>query len=169
MGYTTGYIQTLVSMLRDCPILHILFKINRFAERVYLPVTVNGIVASNMVLTQSTNGTLRIAARNSSGHWLITAPIKSPPADAPEIAKRSGQVYPRSIRPLAACMKSLKVFFLNCIFPSSYHGLMTINYDDNVLPSIFSASSNVCNSIHKSSIKQADRVIIKSRIITDAI
>ena len=36
-----------------------------------------------MVVTQSTNGTCATRAAKSSGAWLATAPMSSPPAEAP--------------------------------------------------------------------------------------
>src|SRR5262245_40532846 len=50
--------------------------------------TVRGSVVSSMVFTTSTNGTLRIAARQSVGRRLTTAPMRRPPALPPSITIR---------------------------------------------------------------------------------
>ena len=46
-------------------------------------LTVKGMAPSIMVQTISTKGTPRTAHLNSSGAWLILAPIRSPPALRP--------------------------------------------------------------------------------------
>ena len=52
----------------------------------------NGIDASVIVVTRSTNGRPIRATLKSSGAWLIDAPIKSPPAERPSILSMSGVV-----------------------------------------------------------------------------
>ena len=54
---------------------------------------------------------------------LVTAPIRRPPALPPVMTSRSFDVTFRAMRYSAQSMKSVKVFFLFIIRPSSCHGL----------------------------------------------
>ena len=72
-----------------------------------------------MVVITSTNGTAAIAPFHISGAILTTAPIKRPPALPPSAKRCSLSVMPSLIKYLPATIKSVKVFFLFNIFPSS--------------------------------------------------
>ena len=76
-----------------------------------------------MVLITSTKGTRLTTALKRSGRMLVTAPIRRPPALAPSIARRSGDVYFSPIRNSAAAMKSVNVFFLFIMRPWSCQAL----------------------------------------------
>ena len=82
--------------------------------------TVSGIVSSSIVVTTSTNGTSATTARNSSGRWLTTAPMSSPPALPPSMASIAGVVRPAAISFSAQAMKSSKVVCFLAILPASY-------------------------------------------------
>ena len=84
-------------------------------------MTVSGSVASSIVVSASTNGTPATIPPNSSGAWLATAPISSPPALAALGDQRSGRVQPASTRCRAQATKSENVFCLRSSLPSSYH------------------------------------------------
>ena len=77
-----------------------------------------------MVVATSTKGTSASATLKRSGRMLTEAPIRSPPAEAPEMARRSGAVSPLlRARCSAQAQKSRKVFFLVVNLPSfSYLG-----------------------------------------------
>jgi hypothetical protein len=84
-------------------------------------VTVSGSDGSRTVLSASTNGTSATMPPNASGATLTTAPMSSPPADPPRATIRSADVQPVFARCWAQATKSVNVFFLASILPSSYH------------------------------------------------
>ncbi len=72
------------------------------------------------MLSASTNGTSATMPANASGARLATAPISRPPAEPPRATSRSGDVQPDLARCWAQATKSVNVFFLASILPSSY-------------------------------------------------
>src|SRR5712664_1640240 len=73
-------------------------------------MTVRGRDSSNIVLITSTKGTYVMTMWNRSGRRFVTAPINSPPALPPMIARRSFEAEPSETRYSAEEMKSVKVF-----------------------------------------------------------
>ena len=81
---------------------------------------VSGIVGSDIVVTQSTNGTSAITARQRCGAIENTAPCSRPPADRPRETIRSGAAQPSAASMSAAAMKSVNVLRLRSSRPCSH-------------------------------------------------
>ena len=81
---------------------------------------VRGRSALSMVFSTSTKGTCVTIALQSSGAWFTTAPIRVPPALAPEMTILPSDPYPLSIRCPATSTKSLKVLVRSNSLPASY-------------------------------------------------
>src|ERR1700733_9771593 len=80
-------------------------------------VTVSGSDGSSIEFSASTNGTWATIPVNADGARLATAPISSPPADAPRATSRDADVQPAEARCSAQATKSVNVFRLVSIFP----------------------------------------------------
>src|SRR3954447_98683 len=83
-------------------------------------VTVSGNEGSRIELSGSTNGTCATIPAKSSGARLAIAPISRPPAEPPRATRRSAAVQPFLTSVRAHATKSVKVFRLVSILPSSY-------------------------------------------------
>ena len=83
-------------------------------------MTVSGSDGSRIEVSASTNGTAATTPANASGSRFTAAPTSRPPALPPSATIRSLEDQPLLARCRAQATKSVKVFILLSILPSSY-------------------------------------------------